>query len=578
MKLINELLKRNLISQEQATSLQEEVELYGKKPEKIIVEKNLVPEETLFTIKSEVFNVPIKKIESQQISSDVLGLIPKDSANYYKMVPIRREDNVVEVGMVYPEDIKAQEALKFLARQQNFKTKIYLITLSDFKNVLRQYSTFKGEIKDALQELENELQPIKTRRSIEELPKGYEEIRKRMVDAPVIKMVAVILRHAVEGKASDVHIEPLKTKTRVRFRVDGVLHSSLLLPKKVHSSLVVRIKVISGLKIDETRIPQDGRFSVIIDGQNIDFRVSTFPTMHGEKVVMRVLNPAERIKTLEELGMASYSLALVKKALKKPYGIILATGPTGCGKTTTLYVTIEFLNKEGVNIVTLEDPIEFYIEGVSQSQIKPEIGYNFANGLRHILRQDPDIIMVGEIRDPETAELATHAALTGHIVLSTLHTNNAIGVIPRLIDLGVKPFLLPSTINIAIAQRLVRRVCPHCKKRIRPQGKMLDLILDEIKKMPPAVRKELPKDLWVWKGEGCVECGHSGYSGRIGIFEVLKMTKQLEKIILTQPTEEKIQKEVKKQGMITMRQDGIIKALKGLTTIEEVIRVTEEQI
>ncbi|MCD6115085.1 type II/IV secretion system protein [bacterium] len=577
MRLIEELLNKNLITKEQAASLQEEVEFYGKKPEEVIIEKNLVPEDVVFAIKSEILAIPLKEINIRTISSDLLELIPKDSAEYYKMVPIEKTNHTISIGMVYPEDIKAQEALKFLARQHNFDYKIYLISLSDFKKVMKKYGTLRREVKTALKELEQELQVRKVK-ALEKLPKGYKEVQERMAEAPISKMVAVILKHAVEGHASDVHIEPLKTKTRVRFRMDGILHSSLYLPKNIHPSIVSRIKIISNLRIDETRIPQDGRFSVTIDNQNIDFRVSTFPTMTGEKVVMRVLNPLERLETFEELGLEGVPLRLIKESIKKPYGMILATGPTGCGKTTTLYVTIESLNKEGVNIVTLEDPIEFYIEGVNQSQIKPEIGYTFANGLRHILRQDPDIIMVGEIRDSETAELATHAALTGHIVLSTLHTNNAIGVIPRLIDLGVKPFLLPSTINIAIAQRLVRRVCPYCKKKVKPQGKILDLILEEIKKMPPSVKKELPKDLWVWKGEGCIECGHTGYSGRIGIFEVLRMTKNLEKIILTQPTEEKIRKEAKKQGMITMRQDGIIKALKGLTTIEEVIRVTEEQI
>ncbi|MCD6429268.1 type II/IV secretion system protein [bacterium] len=577
MKIIQELLKKNLIDKKTAASLQEEVELYNRKAEELVLEKKLVPEEVLFEIKSKTLGVPLKKISPRQVSSEILELIPKDSAEYYKMIPLKKKNHTLEVGMVYPEDIKAQEALKFLARQQNFNYSIYLITLSNFKKLFKKYQTLKREVKSALRDLEAQLQTKKPS-TVEGPPETQIRVQERTAEAPISKMVAVILRHAVEGKASDVHIEPLKDKTRVRFRLDGILHSSLFLPKKIHPAIVARIKIISNLRIDETRMPQDGRFTVTIDDQNIDFRVSTFPTMTGEKVVMRVLNPLERLETFESLGLEGNALATIKEAAQQPYGMILATGPTGCGKTTTLYVTLEFLNKEGVNIVTLEDPIEFYIEGVNQSQIKPEIGYTFANGLRHILRQDPDIIMVGEIRDSETAELATHAALTGHIVLSTLHTNNAIGVIPRLIDLGVKPFLLPSTINVAIAQRLLRRVCPHCKKKVRPEGEVKEFILEQIAELPPKERRKVPKDLWIWKGEGCVECGGTGYSGRIAIFEVLKMTRELERIILTGPTEEKIAEEAKRQGMLTMRQDGVLKALKGLTTIEEVIRVTEEEI
>jgi len=580
MSLIEELQKRNMIDQETASSLLDEIKNTGKREEEIILERDLIDEDFLFALKSELLGIKLKKVRAEDVPTDVLDLVPKEAAEYYHMVPLQRRNQHVEIGMVYPEDLKAQEALKFLARQHNFQYQVFLITPTTFKDILRRYASFRREVKTALRELEQELVAEKPK---EEGLVSSELITRRIREAPISKMVAVILRHAVEGRASDIHIEPLKERTRVRFRLDGVLHSSLFLPKKVHPSIVARIKVISNLKIDETRIPQDGRFSILMDDVNIDFRVSTFPTMFGEKVVMRVLNPEQRLREFEDLGLEGQTLSIIKEAMKAPYGMILATGPTGCGKTTTLYVTLEHLNKEGVNIVTLEDPVEYYIQGINQSQVKPEIGYTFANGLRHVLRQDPDIIMVGEIRDTETAELATHAALTGHIVLSTLHTNNTIGVIPRLIDLGVKQFLIPPTVNIAIAQRLVRRICPYCKKRVPLQGKMKEMIKKEIESLPRSIKKEIKKkynlkdDIFVWEGEGCTECARTGYSGRVGIFEILKMTKQLAKIILSQPSEDKIAKEAKRQGMITMRQDGILKALRGITTIEEVVRVTEEE-
>jgi type IV pilus assembly protein PilB len=576
MTLIEELKKRKIIDKKTATSLTQEVKDSQAREEEIILEKGIVSEDFLFNLKSEVLGIKLKKVSPQEIPAEILDLIPEDSAEYYRMIPIKKKDHTIEVGMVYPEDLKAQEALKFLARQQNFSYQVFLITLSNFKEIFRKYKSLRKEVKTALEDLERQLQVKK----IEEIsPATAEEITKRVIEAPISKMVAVILRHAVEGRASDIHIEPLKDKTRVRFRLDGVLHSSLFLPQKIHPSVVARIKIISNLKIDETRIPQDGRFSIVMDDQNIDFRVSTFPTMFGEKVVMRVLNPTQRLGTFESLGLEGNALEAIKEAIKRPYGMILATGPTGCGKTTTLYVVLETLNKEGVNIVTLEDPVEYYIEGINQSQVKPEIEYTFANGLRHVLRQDPDVIMVGEIRDTETAELATHAALTGHIVLSTLHTNNALGVIPRLIDLGVKSFLIPSTLNVALAQRLVRRICPHCKKEIKPERKIREMILEEVMNMPTSVKTKysLRSDFSIWQGEGCAECGGTGYSGRVGIFEALKMTRELGKVILSQPSEERIAKEAKKQGMLTIRQDGILKVLKGVTTIEEVIRATETE-
>ena len=321
---------------------------------------------------------------------------------------------------------------------------------------------------------------------------------------------------------------------RVRFRMDGNLFSSLFLPIHTHAPIVARIKILSNLRIDETRIPQDGRFGAKIDNKSIDFRVSTFPTKLGEKVVIRVLDPTENLKSYEEIGLSKYNLVVLKESVSKPFGLILATGPTGSGKTTTLYTILRELNKPDVNVVTLEDPIEYFIPGVNQSQVRPEIGYDFSQGLRSVVRQDPDIIMVGEIRDEESASLATHAALTGHIVLSTLHTNNAIGSISRLIDMKVKPFLVPATLNIAVGQRLAHTLCPYCKQKVRPVKEVENEIIRQLNDLPEKIKSyfELPKEIFVYKPKGCPKCNMKGEKGRVGVFEVLKMTPELERIII----------------------------------------------
>jgi len=575
MTLVQQLVKKGILEKEKAASLDFEIKSSGKKEEEVILEKGIVPENFLFDLKSENLKIPLKEVVASEIPLKILELIPEESARYYKIVPLAKRDNFLEIGMVSPEDLKAQEALKFLARQGKFSYKVFLITLTSFNNLLKQYRTLKREVSRALEELETELREEK--REVRVMKAA--EFERLAEEAPIIKMVAVILRHAVEGGASDIHIEPTKDKSRVRFRVDGILYSSIFLPLSVHSAIVARIKILANLKIDETRVPQDGRFSTRFDSKDIDFRVSTFPTSLGEKVVIRVLDPAEGLKSFEELGLERRNFEMVKAAIKKPYGLILATGPTGCGKTTTLYTILNLLNKEGVNIVTLEDPIEYFIGGVNQSQIRPEIGYSFSQGLRQVVRQDPDIIMVGEIRDEETAALAINAALTGHIVLSTLHTNNAVGVIPRLIDMKVKPFLIPPALSIAIAQRLVAKLCPACKKKVKARKEVKDLILSEVEGLPQIIKKELkiPSPLMVYEAKGCKKCNFRGFAGRIGVFEVMSMTDELAAIILRTPEEQKIIQEASRQGMITMKQDGILKVLDGITTTEEVLRVAEEK-
>jgi len=576
MTLIQQLVKKGILEKQKATTLEYEIKTSGQREEEIILEKRIVSEDFLFGMKSETLKIPLKPVSSQDVLLKVLETIPEESARYYQMIPLVKKENRLEIGMVYPEDLKAREALEFLARQSKFSYRIFLITLSNFNELLRKYRTLRKEVTRALEELETE---IKKEEKVGKKKTKATELERVVEEAPISKVVAVILRHAVDGNASDIHIEPGREKLRVRFRLDGILHSSIFLPLRILPAIVARIKILSNLKIDENRVPQDGRFSAKVGDRNIDFRVSTFPTTLGEKVAIRILDPGQRKVDFKGMGITGINLKAIEKALKKPYGMILATGPTGSGKTTTLYSILSLFNKDEVNIMTLEDPVEYFIEGVNQSQVKPEIGYSFASGLRYTLRQDPDILMVGEIRDEETASLAIHAALTGHILLSTLHTSNTLGVIPRLIDMGIQPFLLPPTLGLVIAQRLVRKLCIHCRKKIEANKEVKKIILQEIKKFPAAVRTsiKLDKTLYIHEPVGCKRCNNIGYSGRIGVYEILEMTDQLGQLILTRPSEAQIKEEAERQGMLKMKQDGILKVLEGVTSLEEVLRVAEEK-
>ncbi|MDD4664765.1 MAG: GspE/PulE family protein [Candidatus Pacebacteria bacterium] len=575
--LLDELLKEKLITKEEHSKYLAELQSSNKSEEKIILENELVTEDKLSEIKGKLLNVPVfENAGFAQISNDVLALIPEESAKYYKIAPLRLVEDTFEVGMVNPEDIKAKEVILFLARQSNFKTKIYLISENDFQEVLRKYRDIAEVVGEALSELRED---EKSEMIVLDDDESTDVSAILEDQAPVIKMVSAILRHGIEEKASDVHIEPVENEVRVRVRVDGILYDTLKIPLGIHGAIVARIKILSRLRIDEARMPQDGRFSTKIGGKQIDFRVSTFPTKLGEKIAIRILDPTEGLKTYKEIGLSENNLEILRKQIKKPYGMILSTGPTGSGKTTTLYAILQEINKPGVNIITLEDPIEYFVPGINQSQIRPEIGYTFTKGLRTVVRQDPDIIMVGEIRDEESANLATHAALTGHIVLSTVHTNNAIGTLARLIDLKIRPFLIPTSLNISIGQRLARRLCPYCVEKVKPLPKIEKLITSELSTIKKNVRDKLklPSKIYTYKSKGCPKCNNKGEKGRIGIFEILRMTKDLEKIIIENPTEAAFLTEAINQGMITMRQDAIIKALEGRVSIEEVLRVTEEQ-
>lgn len=576
MDLLKTLVQKGKLTQKQVREINEKVVETGKRAEELIISENLIDENELFRLKAEMLDMPLIQEVPKSISSDILSLIPRDSAEYYSFIPIGRQDDLIEVGMIYPQDIQAKEALKFLSRRSGFDYKVFLIPPSVFRGILDKYQTAEREVKEALEGLEIELEKERGELTLKsDTPEGSRAIEQ----APVIKMVAVILREAVEGNASDIHIEPMQDKLRVRFRLDGMLHSSLLLPLKVHSAIISRLKILAHLKIDETRIPQDGRFSTRFQDRRIDFRISTLPTTQGEKAAIRVLDPKQGFAELSKLGALPEQEVILQNAIKMPFGMILATGPTGSGKTTTLYSLLRLLNREEVNVVTLEDPVEYFIEGVNQSQIRPEINYSFIRGLRQLVRQDPDVVMVGEIRDDETADLAIHTALTGHIILSTLHTNNAIGVIPRLINMGVDPFLIGPTLRLAIAQRLVRRLCPDCKKKILATASQREMIADQYRNMPESLREKyvLPEILYLYQPVGCEECNFSGYRGRVGIFEILKMTDQLADILLSSPNEERITEEAKRQEMVTMRQAGLTKVVEGSTSIEEVIRTTAER-
>lgn len=576
--LIQKLVEKKIITEDQASSLEKEFkeEFVGTNEEDFLLIKKILSEQELNKVKSEIYDLPVfEEAEDLIIPLEILSLFPEESAQFYQAVPLKIEEGILQFGIVNPENIKAREAINFLARQQRYKVNFYLINNRQFEKYLKQYRSTEQEVGAALTELEIEL-GSETGTPLFKKTDENVDIARLDDEAPIIKMVGVILRHAVDGKVSDIHIEPAEKQVRIRFRMDGILYSSLFLPIHTHPSIVARIKILSSMRIDETRIPQDGRFSARIDGKEVDFRVSTFPTKLGEKVVIRVLDPSEGLRTYEEIGMMGVNISILREAIKKPFGMILATGPTGSGKTTTLYSILKEMNNPEFNIITLEDPIEYFIEGINQSQIRPEIGYDFSQGLRSVVRQDPDIIMVGEIRDEESASLAVQAALTGHVVLSSLHTNNANGVVPRLIDMKVKPFLLPASLNIAIAQRLALRLCPYCKEKIKPNKEIEKFILNQIAEMPEIAKKSVDlSDIHIYRPVGCPKCNMKGEKGRIGIFEILKMTPELEVIILKDPSEMRISAEAKRQGMITMRQDGVLKVLAGEVSLEEVLRVTD---
>ncbi|MEX1052225.1 MAG: GspE/PulE family protein, partial [Patescibacteria group bacterium] len=510
-------------------------------------------------------NVAYVDLESSPVDPQAISQIPESIAKNLNVLPFKLDPKSDSLYVATDDPINSKNS-EFIEKKSG---KRVILALAD-KNVIKNYidsSYSKGlspEVTEALKEYKT---PVEK--------KVIEDIGSVIKEAPIAKIVSTILEFAVKSRASDIHIEAEELKTRVRYRIDGILQEKLVLPKTIHDALISRIKILSEMKIDERRIPQDGRFNFKLGEEEVDLRVSSLPTVHGEKIVMRLLKKTGGIPPLSDLGLRGPQYNDIEEAILKPYGIVLVTGPTGSGKTTTLYSILSRLNKHSVNIVTLEDPVEYQIPGINQVQINPQAGLTFANGLRSFLRQDPNIILVGEIRDKETARLAIQAALTGHLVFSTLHTNDAATAIPRLIDLGGEPFLIASVLNAALAQRIVRKICDHCKTEFIPDQNVQQNIKEVLGDLLPKLFKEQGR-IKLYKGKGnCVECGDTGYYGRIGIFEVLKVTPSINKLILQEANAKDIYTQSINEGLINMKQDGYIKALAGITTLEEVIRVAE---
>jgi type IV pilus assembly protein PilB len=576
MILLEELVKRGIIKEEQIPDISKVAnEKHDGDIDQALLDFN-IDENQILQAKGDLFNIPIKSIDPKTVLTDTLKLIPVDTAKVYHFVPIGINDSAIEIGITDPENVQSIDALTFITAKMNKPFKLFLIATSVYNKLLAMYEGLGGEVDQVLSELDTEIAggakdggvTVEAgNKTSDSLKPGEEE--KIVEDAPIIKIVAVILRHATEGGASDIHIENVGDKVKVRFRVDGTLHTSLILPINVYNGVIARIKILAKLRLDEKRKPQDGGFSAKIDGRKIDFRVSTMPSYYGEKVVMRILDSQKGVKPLEELDMSPENLALVREAITRPYGLILITGPTGSGKTTTLYSMLNALDHEEANIVSLEDPVEYQIPGINQSQVMPEIGYTFASGLRSILRQDPDIIMVGEIRDKETAELAIQAALTGHLVLSTLHTNTSVGAIPRLVDMGIDPYLIAPTLILCMAQRLARRIAPGSQKAI-PMDEATKIMLEkQFADLAPEYKSKINLSGNMYEAVSS-ESSPSGISGRIPVFEMFKVDKEMQEIILKKPVEQEIYKLARSRGMLSIREDAIIKALKGDIPVQEV--------
>ncbi len=572
------ILDSGLVSRADVDIAENETKETGISIGKSLVNKGKMTEDDLRRMQAYILGIPFVDLKNEKLPFDVLSLIPEPIARNHNIVAFKKTDTSLEVAMLDTEDLTA---IDFVKKKVGLKILPRLTDAESMKSAILQYQkSLKAEFGDLIQKDANTL------KNISDDPEGSaseEDLRRLADDVPVVRIVDTLLKHAILQNASDIHIEPQEKELLVRYRLDGLLHDAMILPKNMAGSIVARIKVLSSLKLDEKRLPQDGRFKIDSDGEKVSFRVSSLPTYYGEKIVMRLLRDNVSGFTLEALCFHGDGLERIHDAVKSSTGMILTTGPTGSGKTTTLYTILDILNTPDVNISTIEDPIEYQMKRINQTQVRPEIGFTFANGLRTLVRQDPDIIMVGEIRDNETAALAVNAALTGHVVLSTLHTNSAAGAIPRLMDMKVEPFLLVSTINIIIAQRLVRRLTDQKEKyfltkaELETLGKSVDL--DKVLKALKAEKVVGKSDDWTeipfWRLKKDVPAGE-GYSGRIGIHEIMKVSPAIKEVILKSGTADAIQEIAEKEGMLTMFEDGVFQAVQGLTTIEEVLRVISE--
>jgi type IV pilus assembly protein PilB len=571
-KLLEILVEAGKLTDERSVSLAAQA-AKGGDVEQLLLDEAIVDDEFLAKAKGTLLNVPYVDLVGKEIPADVLNLLPKEAAESAKAIAFARQGDDVDIATLSPRDPQAMQSIDFLAQTKGFRARYHIMTVGSYQYALKRYQELGKEVAKALE-------VAKEKFVAEEEQKGPDEERIEDVirGAPVSRIVQVILRHAVEGNASDVHIEPHGEETRVRYRVDGVLRTSLTLPKYIHPSLVARVKVLANLKLDETRIPQDGRIRETFGSKIIDFRVSTLPLSDTEKVEMRILDTTRGVPSLTDLGFRDKYVEIIEREIRQPHGMFLITGPTGSGKSTTLFTILNMRNEEGINISTLEDPVEYQILGVNQSQVRPEVGYTFAAGLRALLRQDPNVIMVGEIRDSETGELAIHAALTGHMLFSTLHTNDSMGVIPRLTDMHLEPFLLAATMNIAIAQRLARRICERCKTTTTLGAEMEERVRKMLMEIPESYRSHIDVQgkLTFYRGRGCLRCGDTGYVGRVAVAEVLEYTDKLKELVTGGWDAERVRTALKQQGFLDLKQDGVLKALEGFTTIEEVLRISAE--
>lgn len=526
-------------------------------------------EAQLLTVNAEFLGLKYIDLSNYELDKSMFDILPISVMKRYTLIPFSQDENIISIAIADPNDYNAIQALKFIFQERSLKFELFVSKEADINKLLSSV-----DINDLVQENVQEF--TEKNEKSQELPDISDVNQENLGTAPIIKIVSVIIKTAVVGGASDIHIEGSDKSVRVRFRVDGVLHTSLMLPKELYSSIVARIKILSNLKIDEQRKPQDGRFSIIEQDKKIDFRVSTFPTQYGEKIVLRILDTSGGVRSLEALGFIGPKAADIQEAIQKPFGMILLTGPTGSGKSTTVYTLLSQINTEDINIVTLEDPIEYNLFGINQSQVRPDIDYTFATGLRSILRQDPDVIMVGEIRDGETAGLAVQSALTGHIVFSTLHTNDAPGAIPRLIYMGVESFLVSASVQAVIAQRLVKKLCEYCKEEVVISEQEKKYIQDSINKLDPIYVKQIYTGNFdkMYKPVGCLKCTN-GFKGRIAIFEVVIMTEDLRFIVEQNEGEEAIMKYLYDNNYITLKQDGIFKVLLGYISLPELLTTVE---
>jgi len=550
-------------------------------PEKVLVSQGKISEDDLRRAQAYVSGIPFVDLRNQKIDLSVLSLIPEPLARKNNIIAFRKNIDSLEVAML---DIQNLLAIEFIKKKVGLKILPRLTDSASIKDAILQYQkSLKAEFGDLIQK---DVQSLKNSGNLEIGVKGEtieESLKKMAEDLPVVRIVETLLKHAALQNASDIHIECMENDVLVRYRIDGILHDAMILPKMAATSITARIKVLSNLKLDEKRLPQDGRFNIDINGEKVSFRVSIIPTYFGEKTVMRLLRENVGAYSLESMGFHGVNLERIYEAMKQANGMILTTGPTGSGKTTTLYTILELLNSADVNIATIEDPIEYQVSRINQTQVKPEIGFTFANGLRSLVRQDPDIIMVGEIRDNETASLAVNAALTGHVVLSTLHTNSAAGAIPRLIDMNIEKFLLVSTINVVLAQRLIRKLTKDKEKYLLSKAeltsltKIVDLnkVLNTLKAENIIGKEDDWSNIYFYKAKASLDA-KDGYAGRIGIHEILKMTPTIKDLVMKGATSQEIEVQAKKEGMLSMLEDGIFKCVTGMTTIEEVLRVVTE--